>query len=262
MAPDLLWKVFEDETPMLKIETATPGTSFWDHPVRLLRDMALAAETRDAYPSSHLDRVSAYSRVLAAAIGLPPWRVDAIGDAAPFHDIGKIGIPASILGKPGRLAADEQAVMRTHCAAGAAVLSGMPWPMAGIAERIALTHHERWDGSGYPSGLCGEAIPIEGRICAVADVLDALTSRRCYKRAWTMTQALADILTGCGSQFDPAVVEAMMDSRADLDRIQRTCAGFQSPGGWGWPAAVLRFAFRWQEAADGCVVHPARLVAA
>ncbi len=246
---------------MLKNETATPDTGHWERHVRLLRHMALAAETRDTYTSSHLDRVSAYCRVLATVIGLPSGRVDAIVESAPFHDIGKIGIPASILSNPGPLTADERAVVQTHCAAGATLLSGTPLPVVRLAERIALTHHERWDGSGYPCRLRGEAIPIEGRICAVADVLDALTSRRCYKSAWTMIQALFHILRGSGSQFDPALVEAVMDTRAELNGIHRTFADSHPPGGWDGPATVLRFPTVRQDTRDLCVAQPAHLAA-
>jgi putative two-component system response regulator len=134
--------------------------------------------------------------------------VELIRVAAPLHDVGKIGLPDSILGKAGRLTDDEVRLMRTHAAMGANILAGARTPVMEVARTVALTHHERWDGSGYPRGLSGGSIPLAGRIVAVADVFDALTRARVYKRAWTPQEALDAIRRDAGIHFDPVVVAA------------------------------------------------------
>ncbi len=128
--------------------------------------------------------------------------------AAVLHDVGKIGIPDAVLLKPGRLDADEIAVMRRHTAIGASILSGSSSPLMQLAETIALTHHERWDGTGYPAGLAGEAIPLPGRIAAICDVFDALLARRPYKERWSLDEALVEILSLAGTHFDPELTRA------------------------------------------------------
>jgi putative two-component system response regulator len=127
-----------------------------------------------------------------------------------LHDVGKIAIPDSILSKPGRLTPDEFAVMQTHTTAGAALLARGRADLVQVAETIALTHHERWDGSGYPQRLAGEAIPLAGRIVAVVDVFDALTHDRPYKNAWPMERAVTEVACQAGAQFDPQVVAAWL----------------------------------------------------
>src|SRR5690606_16786957 len=128
----------------------------------------------------------------------------------PLHDVGKIGIPDQILLKPGKLTPEEFAVMKTHAAIGADLLAGSRSKMVQMAESIALTHHERWDGTGYPNGWKEKEIPIEGRITAVVDVFDALTNERPYKAAWPMSKAIAEITAQKGRQFDPQVVDAFL----------------------------------------------------
>jgi putative two-component system response regulator len=135
--------------------------------------------------------------------------VELIRRAAPLHDVGKIAIPDSILLKPGKLTPEEFEQMKTHTRLGAQMLSGGRFPLLQLAEQVALTHHERWDGTGY-LGLCEEAIPIAGRIVTVADVFDALMSERPYKRAWSLSEALAEIKRQSGQQFDPCVVQAFL----------------------------------------------------
>jgi HD-GYP domain-containing protein (c-di-GMP phosphodiesterase class II) len=153
-------------------------------------------------------------------IGLPPSECDAIRLAAPMHDIGKIGIPDSILRKPGRLTEAEQAVMREHTRIGYELLHDSPSHYLQLAASIALHHHEKVDGSGYPHGLRGDRIPIEGRIVAVADVFDALTSSRPYKAAWPVADAVAYLEAGVGTQFDPDCVRAFLHclQQTDLGR--------------------------------------------
>jgi len=175
-----------------------------------LQRLARAGEFRDDATGRHTLRVGRLSGLLARQVGLPPGQVDSIERAAPLHDVGKIGIPDSILLKPGPLTDAEFAVMKTHTTLGAALLSdGLSAPM-NMAESIALTHHERWDGAGYPRGLQGDAIPTAGCIVAVADVYDALTHERPYKRAWSAAEARAEIKAQAGRQFNACVVNAFL----------------------------------------------------
>jgi putative two-component system response regulator len=147
--------------------------------------------------------------LLAKKIGLPDAQVSLIRRAAPLHDVGKIGIPDSILLKLGKLTPDEFALVKTHTTIGARILSGSRFPILRLAEEIAFNHHERWDGEGY-AGIAGEAIPLAGRIVAVADVFDALTQQRPYKAAWPVGEAIAEIARQRGRQFDPALTDAFL----------------------------------------------------
>jgi putative two-component system response regulator len=176
----------------------------------ILERLALAAEYRDDDTHQHIQRVGKLSAELAEALEFPEELVELIRQAAPLHDIGKIGIPDSILLKPGGLTPDEFDMMKTHATIGSKILGGSGTPLLQLAEEIARTHHERWDGSGYPAGLAGQAIPIAGRIVAVADVFDALTHERPYKEAWPVERALEEIERGSGKQFDPRVVETFL----------------------------------------------------
>src|SRR5690606_1349800 len=131
--------------------------------------------------------------------------------AAPLHDVGKIAIPDAILLKPGRLSDEEFAVMRSHTTVGARILSGGGTPLMAMAESIALAHHERWNGGGYPNGLAGDAIPAAARIVSIVDVFDALTTARSYRAAWSPARALDEIRSGAGTSFDPDLVETFVD---------------------------------------------------
>ena len=172
--------------------------------------LAEAAEFRDDSTGLHTQRVGQVSALIAEALGLPAEDVDRLRVAARLHDVGKIAIPDAILQKPGRLDAEEFERVKTHTTIGARMLSGGRSPILRAAERIALAHHERFDGRGYPGGLRGESIPLFARIVAVADVFDALLSERPYKQAWTPEQARAEIHSLSGSAFDPRVVQAFM----------------------------------------------------
>jgi PAS domain S-box-containing protein len=181
-----------------------------------LRQLAIAAEYRDDETYQHTERVGHVAARLALGLGLPAGQVTLLRQAAPLHDVGKLAIPDCILLKPGRLTDQELDVMKTHAELGARLLSSGSSPVLQMAAVIAGTHHERWDGRGYPKGLTGEAIPLVGRIVAVADVFDALTHDRPYKPAWTVERAIAEIGAGAGSQFDPRVVTAFLALRDEL----------------------------------------------
>jgi putative two-component system response regulator len=197
--------------------------------LEILNRLALAAEYRDDDTQEHAWRIGRTCALLALAVGLPEGEAELIRRAAPLHDIGKIGIPDAILLKPGRLSGAEFEVIKTHTTIGAEILSGSRSPLLVLAERIARTHHERWDGRGYPRGLAGEQIPLAGRIVAVADVFDALTHQRPYKEAWPVQQAVSEVLAQAGAQFDPRLVDAF--SRLDHSTLLRSVKESELPGG-------------------------------
>ena len=174
----------------------------------VLEKLAQAAEFRDDDTGEHIQRVGRCSEKLALQLGLSAYEAGLIGRAATLHDIGKIAIPDSILLKPGKLTDEEFDIMKSHAITGAALLSHSRSPLMQRAEIIARTHHERFDGSGYPARLAGKSIPLEGLIAAVIDVFDALTHERPYKAAWPIADALAEIKKCAGTHFDPQVVEA------------------------------------------------------
>jgi putative two-component system response regulator len=173
----------------------------------IVERLAKATEYRDDDTHQHTQRVGQSSRLLAAALGLPDRLVELMGRAAPLHDVGKIGIPDAVLLKRTKLTAREFDLIKTHTSIGSAILSGSSFPLLQMAEEIASTHHERWDGTGY-GGLAGEAIPQSGRIVAVADAFDAMTHDRPYRKAGSVTDAVAEIQRMSGTQFDPRVAEA------------------------------------------------------
>ena len=176
--------------------------------LEVLDRLALGGEYLDDDTREHARRIGRTCALIAIGLGLPDAEVELISRAAPLHDIGKIGIPDATLLKPGKLTQAEFDQIKRHTTIGADILSGSRSPLLRMAESIALTHHERWDGSRYPLGLAGEEIPLAGRIVAVADVFDALTHERPYKEAWSISDAVAEIVSQSGRQFDPAIVEA------------------------------------------------------
>jgi PAS domain S-box-containing protein/putative nucleotidyltransferase with HDIG domain len=181
-----------------------------------LAHLALAAECRDDDTHQHTERVAVLAELIARELGIGPQEQATIRLAAPLHDIGKLGIPDQILLKPGGLSDGEQAVMKTHTTIGAHILGESEYPVLGMAREIALTHHERWDGAGYPAGLRASAVPIAGRIVAVADVFDAITHARPYKEALPAEHAIAEITRASGARFDARVVEAFMACVGDV----------------------------------------------
>jgi putative two-component system response regulator len=173
-----------------------------------LNRLALAAEFRDDGTHEHTRRVARTAFLLSRELGMTAAEASLIRQAAPLHDLGKLALPDAILLKRARLSFAEYQQVKQHPAAGAAILSGSASQVLRMAEQIALTHHEWWDGSGYPAGLAGQAIPLSGRIVALADVFDALTHVRPYKRAWPVDRALKELRRLSGTQFDPEVVTA------------------------------------------------------
>jgi putative two-component system response regulator len=176
--------------------------------VDTLRRLALAAEYRDDNSPEHTQRVAVLAARMARHLGESDRAVLLVRQAAPLHDLGKIAIPDSILLKPGRLEPEEFEVVKTHSVLGARVLAEGGSEVLGTAEQIARSHHERWDGTGYPDGLAGREIPLVARLVAVADVFDVLVHERPYKEAWTVEDAAGEIRAGAGTQLDPDVVAA------------------------------------------------------
>lgn len=175
--------------------------------LQVVRRLGRAAEYRDNETGLHIIRMSYISVILGRAAGMSEEDLDLLLNASPMHDIGKIGVPDNILLKPGKFEPEEWEIMKTHAQIGADILSGDDSPMMTMAREIALTHHEKWDGSGYPNGLKGKDIPLVGRVSALADVFDALTSERPYKKAWSTDDAIEFIKDNSGSHFDPDLVD-------------------------------------------------------
>jgi len=180
-----------------------------------LERLAAAAEYRDHATGQHAQRVGQLAALIAERIGLPPHEVELLRRAAPLHDVGKIGIPDHILLKPGRLTEVEFAAMQQHVAVGARLLAGGRSKLILLAEQVALHHHERWDGSGYPRGLQGDAIPVVGQVVALADVFDTLVNERPYKAAWPLADALEEVERQRGRWFSPRLVDAFLEIVAE-----------------------------------------------
>nr|WP_160053408.1 two-component system response regulator [Shewanella litoralis] len=174
--------------------------------LQVIQRLGRASEYKDNETGMHIMRMSHFSKIIALAYGFSEFAADNLLHAAPMHDIGKIGIPDSIMLKPGKLTDEEFTIMKTHPEIGAEILGDSDSDLIALAKVVSLTHHEKFDGSGYPNGLKGDEIPIEGRIVAIADVFDALTSKRPYKEAWTVEQAMDFIESQSGIHFDPDLV--------------------------------------------------------
>lgn len=206
----------EDRASWLSDEVAKATADIVERENEVIYRLSRAAEYRDPETGAHIMRMAHYSRIIAEGVGIEGDRLDLIFRAAPMHDVGKVGIPDDILLKPGKLTADEFEVMKEHTNIGYEILRDSPSQLMGMAAEIAVAHHEKFGGGGYPRGVKGEAIPLVGRVCAVADVFDALTSERPYKEPWDVDRATDFIRDQSGSQFDPRCVEVFFEN---MDRV-------------------------------------------
>lgn len=192
--------------------------SYFDTIVRL----SMAAEYRDPDTARHLEQMSRYSHAVALGLGLTKERAEMLRFAAPMHDIGKLGVPDAILLKPGPLTPEERLEMQEHTTIGARILAGSDADIIRLSATVALTHHERWDGAGYPAGLSGESIPIEGRIVALADAFDCISSRRVYKEATPFEESVRRAAADRGTHFDPACVDAFLTVVPEIAEVYAT----------------------------------------
>lgn len=202
----LLHNQARDQNKILEHKVRQRTQELMETRLEIIRRLGRAAEYRDNETGLHIIRMSKFSETLGRAAGMDAEWCEMLLNASPMHDIGKIGIPDHILLKPGKFEPEEWEVMKTHAAIGAEILSGHHSDLMEMARVIAMTHHEKWDGTGYPNGLKGEDIPLVGRIVALADVFDALTSERPYKKAWSVEDALGYLLENRGMHFDPDLV--------------------------------------------------------
>jgi hypothetical protein len=193
-----------------RLEQRALARQLRDSQLELVSRLAAASESHDADTGLHIRRIGLLCECLALAIGCSRADAAMLREASAMHDVGKIAIPDSILRKPGSLTPGEWDVMKSHTTIGAQILAGSASPLVRLAETVARTHHERWDGGGYPDGLRGESIPLAGRICAVCDVFDALITSRAYKQAWSMRDALAELERIAGTHLDPGLVDAFL----------------------------------------------------
>ena len=194
-----------------------------------IRRLSIASEYRDEETGAHIQRMSRYCELLAGKAGVEEGRVELMRMASPLHDVGKIGIPDAILCKPGRHTPGEFARMKTHAEIGYRILYGTGYPILETAAVIAHTHHEKWNGQGYPNGLRGEDIPLEGRLTAIADVFDALMTKRVYKPAFSLDKSLGIMREGHGSHFDPRLLDIFLDHMDEVLAIRDAYPDSEAP---------------------------------
>jgi response regulator RpfG family c-di-GMP phosphodiesterase len=187
--------------------------------IEMARRLRAACEAHEPSIEQHLDRVSNYTCTLARLLDMPASQVECLHHAVPLHDIGKIGISTALLTKPTRLTEEEMEIVRGHTVIGHRILAGSSSPVIQCAARIALSHHEAWDGSGYPHRLAGENIPLEARIAAIADVYDALLSPRAYKAAWEQTMVISELQRLRGIKFDPMLLDCFLEHVAQVESV-------------------------------------------
>jgi putative two-component system response regulator len=213
-------RLLEDRAALLSEEVAAATTAILQRERETIFRLSKAAEYRDPETGAHIVRMAHYSRLIAEGLGLSPEEQQTLFEAAPMHDIGKVATPDEILLKPARLTRDEFEIMKRHASVGHSILAGSTSAVLQAAALIAISHHERFDGSGYPNRISGEGIPLFGRIVAVADVFDALTSDRPYKRAWDVDAAADFIRKESGSHFDPVCVDAFFAKWEQVLEVQ------------------------------------------
>ncbi len=195
-----------------------------DTRLEVIRRLGRAAEYRDDITGFHIIRMSRYSQILAIAAGMPEADAEMLLNASPMHDIGKIGIPDNVLLKPGKLDTEEWKIMQTHVDIGVEILSGSNSDLMDMAAEVAQNHHEKWDSSGYPRALAGEDIPFTGRVVAIADVFDALTTKRSYKKAWSIEEAVDFLKEQRGKHFEARLVDLFLEILPDILRIREQYA--------------------------------------
>jgi putative two-component system response regulator len=220
----LFHKYLSDQNELLEYVVNKRTQELQETRLQVVRRLGRAAEYRDNETGLHIIRMSKYSQLIAQAAGMSDYECDLMLNASPMHDIGKIGIPDHILLKPGKFESHEWEVMKTHAEIGADILDGDETDLLNMARDIAYTHHEKWDGTGYPRGLTGANIPLVGRIVAIADVFDALTSERPYKKAWPVEDAIDLIKEQKGKHFDPELVEFFLSILPDILEIKEKYA--------------------------------------
>ena len=219
----LLHKRIRHQNEELENRVQARTQELQDSRLEILVRLARAAEFRDSDTGAHIYRMSQYSAALGRAAGLPPNEVELLLNASALHDVGKIGVADHLLRKPGAFDSSESESMKEHVHIGSQILAGSTSPLIQCAEVIARTHHERWDGAGYPAGLRGEEIPLVGRIVAISDVFDALTSNRPYKEPWSVDEALQQIQSQRGKHFAPDLVDTFLSIRQELVLIKDQC---------------------------------------
>jgi putative two-component system response regulator len=220
-----LYKQQKLQTVVLTAEVKRRTLQIAETQIKMIHCLGKAVEYRDCETGLHVIRMSRYCELLAKKVGFSDEEAELVLLSSPMHDIGKIGIPDSVLLKRGRLDHDEMEIMKTHAALGSAILPDDDQPIFKMAKTIALGHHEKWDGSGYPNGLSGKDIPLVCRIVAICDVFDALQSNRPYKDEWSLDNALEYIRSSSGSHFEPNLVELFFDILPDILYIQEVLDG-------------------------------------
>jgi len=208
-----LYRALEEQNDALETRVTDRTRELDDSQLEIVERLARAGEIRDDATGRHTKRVGDLSALLAEALGAGTRFVELIRRAAPLHDVGKIGIPDNILLKPGKLTEEEITIVQSHTVIGARILSGGHSELVKMGERIALSHHERWNGRGYPNRLSGESIPFEARIVGLADFIDALTHNRPYRAAWPLDAVLAEVRHESGKHFDPVIVGTLLETR-------------------------------------------------
>lgn len=213
-----------DQNQELELKVRIRTEALQQSRLEAIQYLARAVEMKDTHTGLHVLRMSHFCRIIAHHYSRDESWAELVFHAAPMHDVGKIGVPDSILTKPGKLDQEEWKIMQQHCMYGAKILEHPTSRIFDVAREIALSHHEKWDGSGYPLGLAGAAIPLAGRIAAIADVFDALSSKRSYKDRWPEDQAVRCILDQAGIQFDPALVAIFAEHLPEIREILRMYA--------------------------------------
>lgn len=222
----LLNKQVRDQNRLLEEKVLERTRELRETRLDVIHRLARTAEYRDNETGIHIIRMSQYSACLGKTAGMSEAQCELLLNASPLHDIGKIGIPDNILLKPGKLDASEWKIMKTHTVLGAELLSGSSSPLMKMAETIAYTHHEKWNGTGYPRGLKGNDIPLVGRICGLCDVFDALTSVRPYKKEWSFETAVSQVQKESAEHFDPQLVKYFLTILPEIKRIKEKHANF------------------------------------